>query len=118
MQLNKGEALHALRRDVFIANQGKIRKRHQEDQLNQAACLNLVVNAITVWNTVYMQAVLDQLRSEGCEIDEEDVKNLSPARSEHINMYGKYYFNFNTEEELKRKGLRELRKPRNDFPLW
>lgn len=116
VQLNKGEALHALRRDLFIANEGKIRRRDQEDQLNQAACLNLVVNAITVWNTVYMQAVLEQLKSEGYEIKEEDVKNLSPARSEHINMYGKYYFNI--EEGLKRKELRELRKPDKDFSLW
>jgi TnpA family transposase len=115
VQLNKGEAIHALRRDVFIANEGKIRKRNQEDQLNQAACLNLVVNAITVWNTVYLQAALDQLKSEGYEIKEEDVKNLSPARSEHINMYGKYYFNI--EEELQRKELRELRKPTNET-LW
>ncbi len=115
VQLNKGEALHALRRDVFIANEGKIRKRNQEDQLNQAACLNLVVNAITVWNTVYIQAALDQLKSEGYEIKEDDVKNLSPARSEHINMYGKYYFNI--EEGLKRKELRELRKPSSEL-FW
>jgi TnpA family transposase len=32
-QLNKGEALHALRRYLFVANEGQIRKRHQEDQL-------------------------------------------------------------------------------------
>ncbi len=57
VQLNQGEALRALRRDIFIANEGRIRKRHHEDQLNQAACLNLVVNAVTIWNTVYMQAV-------------------------------------------------------------
>ena len=115
VQLNKGEALHALRRNVFIANEGRIRQRHQEDQLNQAACLNLVVNAITVWNTVYMQAAIEQLKSEGYELNEDDVKHLSPARSEHINMYGKYYFNI--EEELQRKGLRELRKPSNEL-FW
>ena len=115
VQLNKGEALHALRRDVFIANQGRIRQRHQEDQLNQAACLNLVVNAITVWNTVYMQAAIEQLQSEGYELNEDDVKHLSPARSEHINMYGKYYFNI--EEGLRRKELRELRKPSNEL-FW
>ena len=113
VQLNKGEAIQALRRDVFIANEGKIRKRNQEDQLNQAACLNLVVNAITVWNTVYMQAVLEQLKSENYEINEDDIRHLSPARSEHINMYGKYYFN--VEEGLKRKNLRELRKPSSDL---
>lgn len=115
VQLNKGEAIHSLRRDVFIANEGKIRKRTQEDQLNQANCLNLVVNAIMVWNTVYIQAVLDQLRNEGFEPGEEDIKHLSPARSEHINMYGKYYFN--VEEGLKRKELRELRKPEK-FKFW
>ena len=115
VQLNKGETIHSLRRDVFIANEGKIRKRNQEDQLNQANCLNLVVNAIMVWNTVYIQAVLDQLRNEGFEPGEEDIKHLSPARSEHINMYGKYYFN--VEEGLKRKGLRELRKPEK-FKFW
>lgn len=115
VQLNKGEALHALRRDVFIANQGRIRQRHQEDQLNQAACLNLVVNAITVWNTVYMQAAIEQLKSEGYELNEDDVKHLSPARSEHINMYGRYYFNI--EEGLRRKELRELRKPSSEL-FW
>lgn len=109
LQLNKGEAVHSLRRDVFIANEGKIRTRTQEHQLNQASCLNLVVNAIMVWNTVYIQAVLNQLRNEGYDLNEEDIKHLSPARSEHINMYGKYYFN--VEEGLKRKELRELRKP-------
>lgn len=115
LQLNKGEALHALRRDVFIANEGKIRHRTQEDQLNQAMCLNLVVNAITVWNTVYMQAAIEQLKSEGYEVKDEDIKELSPARSEHINMFGRYYFN--VEEGLKRKELRELRKPENNL-LW
>lgn len=116
IQLNKGEALHALRRDVFVANEGKIRKRKQEEMLNQALCLNLVINAITVWNTVYMQAALEELKNEGYEFSEDDVKTLSPARSEHINMYGKYYFNI--EEGLKRKGLRELRKPTTEFPIW
>jgi Tn3 transposase DDE domain len=63
-----------------------------------------------------MQAVLEELKNEGYEINEDDFKNLSPARSDHINMYGKYYFNI--EEGLKRKGLRELKKPSTNFPLW
>jgi TnpA family transposase len=112
VQLNKGEAMHALRRNIFVANQGKIRKRIYEDQLNQASCLNLVVNAVVIWNTVYMQAALDKLKSEGHEIKDEDIKNLSPARSEHINMYGKYYFDL--EEAMKRIGLRELKKVETD----
>lgn len=113
-QLIKGEAMHALRNFLFVANERQIRKRNHEDQLNQAACLNLVANAVALWNTVYIQAVLEQLKGEGYEINEDDIKHLSPARSEHINIYGKYYFNI--EEGLRRKGLRELRKP--DKEIW
>ena len=114
VQLNKGEAMHALRNFLFVANERQIRKRDPESQLNQAACLNLVVNAVTVWNTVYMQAALDQLKNEGYQVKDEDIEHLSPARSAHINVYGKYYFN--VEEGLRRKGLRELRKPEKE--LW
>jgi len=39
------------------------------------------------WNTVYMAAVIDQLRAEGRTVNEEDIARLSPARYEHINPY-------------------------------
>jgi TnpA family transposase len=63
-QLNKGEALHAPRGFLFVANGGKIRRHYDEEQLNQVSCLDLVTNAVVPWNTVYMSAVLDQLRSK------------------------------------------------------
>jgi hypothetical protein len=56
----------------------------------------------------YMQQAINQLKAEGYEIKEDDLKYLSPARYEHINPYGKY--EFNVEEELNRKSLRPLRK--------
>jgi hypothetical protein len=55
-----------------------------------------------------MQQAINQLKVEGYEINEDDLKHISPARHEHINPYGKY--EFNVEEELNRKGLRPLRK--------
>ena len=73
-----------------------------------------MTNAVAVWNIVDMNAAIEQLKLEGYEVNEDDVRFLSPARSEHINMYGKYYFN--VEEGLKRIELRELRKPSSD--LW
>ena len=108
-QINKGEALHALRGFLFVANEGKIRRHYDEEQLNQVSCLNLVTNAVVLWNTVYMSAVLDQLRSEGYNVDDVDVVHLSPARYAHINPYGKY--RFNVKGEFHRKGLRPLRQP-------
>lgn len=106
-QLNKGESLHALRDFLFVADKGVIRRKQEEAQTNQALCLNLVTNAVVVWNTVYMQAVLDQLRTEGSPVQEDDLAHLSPARFEHLNPYGKYYFPM--DEASTRQGLRPLR---------
>jgi TnpA family transposase len=108
-QLNKGESLHALRRFLFFANEGEIRRGQEEGQANQASCLNLVTNAVIVWNTVYIQAVLDQLRAEGCGIEDADVLHLSPARYEHINPYGRYHFD--VDRKRGRSDLRRLRNP-------
>jgi L-lactate dehydrogenase complex protein LldG len=33
--LNKGESLHALRRDLFFAHQGQVRRRHLDDQVDR-----------------------------------------------------------------------------------
>ena len=107
-QLNKGEAIHSLRKFLFFANEGNIRKRFPEEQQTQANSLNLVTNAIIVWNTVYLQAAVEQLKSEGVEVTDENLKQISPTRFAHINPYGRYYFN--VEENMNRKGLRPLRK--------
>jgi hypothetical protein len=96
-----------MRAHIFHANRAKIRRKHEDEQMNQASCLNLITNAIIVWNTVYMTAVIEQLRNEGMEISEEDIRRLWPTRYEHINVHGKFLFN--VDEEMNRKGLRELR---------
>ena len=62
-QLNKGEALHGLREFLLFANKGTLRKKQEEELGNQAGCLNLVTNAVVTWNTVYMAAVIEQLRA-------------------------------------------------------
>jgi hypothetical protein len=68
-----------------------------------------VTNAVIVWNTVYMSAVLEQLKREGLQIDSRDIKHLSPTRYKHINIFGKY--EFPVAEEWGRKKLRLLREP-------
>jgi hypothetical protein len=108
-QLNKGEALHDLRASLMIANKGQLRRKRGEDLVNQASCLNLVTNAIVVWNTVYMAAVVAQLKAEGYPVQDSDLARIWPTRYEHINVYGRYHFNL--EEAHGRKGLRPLRQP-------
>jgi TnpA family transposase len=108
-QLNKGEALHDLRAFVMVANKGQLRQSRGEALAYQALCLNLVTNAIIVWNTVYMAAVVEQLTQEGYAVQESDLAHVWPTRYTHINVYGKY--DFNVEEAHARKGLRPLRSP-------
>jgi TnpA family transposase len=110
VQLNKGEQMHGLRGFLFFDNQGRIRKRQPEGLVNQAGCLNVLSNTIVVWNTVYMQAALDELQRQGHLMNEADLVHLSPARYAHINPYGK--FRFELGANLTSDGLRPLRSGR------
>jgi hypothetical protein len=91
-RLRKGEQLHALRRHLFFGHEGQLRQRQPEDQTTQAGSLNLVTNAVVCWNTVYLSAAVEQFRREGSHVAEEDLVHLSPARSAHLNPYGRYDF--------------------------
>ena len=91
-QLNKGESLHALRRDLLFANLGQIRRRDTGDQDLQGECLTLLTNAIVCWNTVYTAAAIDHLTATGHQISDEHRRRLSPAGHEHVNFYGRYDF--------------------------
>ena len=108
-QLNKGESLHALRRDLFFAHQGQVRRRHLDDQVDQALCLTLVTNAAVLWTTTYIGDALDALRADGYPVTDEAAGHLTPAQHDHINFYGTYEFDM--ESELRRQGHRPLRSP-------
>ena len=90
-----------------------LRRKQQEAQQEVVGCLNLLTNAVVVWNTVYVQEVVTQLRTEGYPVQDEGLAHLSPARFEHINRLGKY--TFAEQETLLRNGLRPLRQPGHSF---
>ena len=77
--------------------------------------LGLVVNVLVLWNTVYMEAALKQLRQEGFEVKPEDVARLSPLGFSHFNFHGRY--SFSLAESVTRGELRPLRDP-NDLNQW
>ncbi len=88
--LNKGEAKNALARAVFMNRLGEIRDRSFENQRYRAGGLNLIVAAIILWNTVYIDRAVQSLRDSGIKIDEELLAHLSPLGWEHINLMGDY----------------------------
>ena len=63
--LNKGEAKNALARAVFFNRLGELRDRSFENQRYRASGLNLVVAAIVLWNTAYLERVVQALRDTG-----------------------------------------------------
>jgi TnpA family transposase len=110
-QLNRGEGRHSLARAVFHAKRGELRERYREGQEDKLGALGLVVNIIILWNTIYMDAAITQLKSEGYDIKIEDVKRLSPLSFGHINLVGRYAFIIS--DYIAKGKLRPLRNPLN-----
>jgi TnpA family transposase len=108
-QLNRGEGRHSVARAVFHGKRGELRQHYREGQENQLGALGLVLNMIALWNTLYMEAALNQLRHEGYPVKEEDARRLSPLLYEHINMLGRY--SFSMPEAVAKGELRPFRNP-------
>jgi TnpA family transposase len=106
-QLNRGESRHSVARAVFHGQRGELRQRYREGQEDQLGALGLVVNAIVLWNTCYMEAALQKLRAEGMHVASADVVRLSPLVHSHINFQGRY--SFALSESVARGALRPLR---------
>lgn len=111
--LNKGEAKHTLKRAVFFNRLGEIRDRSYEDQFYRASGLNLVIAAIVLWNTVYLEKAVDYLKQQGMDISEEYLQHLSPLEWEHINLTGDYVWNLKQATSLDK--LRPLRVKENKY---
>jgi TnpA family transposase len=91
-QLNRGEGRHRLARTVFYGQRGELPQRYREGQEDQLHALGLVVNAIIVWNTMYMERALDHLRQAGQPVLDADVARLAPLGHGHLNVLGRYTF--------------------------
>jgi hypothetical protein len=107
IQLNRHESRHSLARDVFHGKRGELRQRYREGQEDQLGALGLVVNIIVLWNTIYVDAVIKQLRKEGYPVKDEDMARLAPMIRGHINVVERH--SFVMPESVARGELRPLR---------
>jgi TnpA family transposase len=108
-QLNRGESRHGVARAIFHGQRSEVRQRYREGQEDQLGALGLVVNVVVLWNTLYMDAAVAQLRRRGVETKPEDVARLSPLGHENINFLGRY--SFALPESVARGELRPLSDP-------
>jgi hypothetical protein len=92
--LNKGEAHNALARAVCFNRLGEIRDRSFENQRHRASGLNLLVAAITLWNTVYLERAAELL-ARSSVFDPALLGHISPLGWEHVNLTGDYTWHSN-----------------------
>ena len=112
-QLNRGENRHSLARAVFHGQRGELRQRYREGQEDQLGALGLVVNAIVLWNTLYMEAALKELSRVGYAVYPEDAARLSPLIRRHLNFHGRHAFVL--PEAVAQGQLRPLRNNRQEL---
>jgi TnpA family transposase len=106
--LNKGEARNSLAKAVFFHRLGEVRDRSFENQQHRASGLNLVVAAITLWNTVYLERAVSSLRKSG-PVDATLLSHVSPLGWEHISLTGDYHWR--SDPRVAKGGFRALRSP-------
>jgi hypothetical protein len=80
-------AIYSLARAVFFNRLGEVRDRSFENQRHRASGLNLVVAAITLWNTVYLERDAEML-AKSRPFDPDHLQHVSPLGWEHINLTG------------------------------
>ncbi|HFS4921649.1 TPA: Tn3 family transposase [Enterococcus faecium] len=90
--LNKGEAMNGLARAIFFGKQGELRERTIQHQLQRASALNIIINAISIWNTLHLTTAVEYKKRTG-SFNEDLLHHMSPLGWEHINLLGEYHFN-------------------------
>nr|WP_245416008.1 Tn3 family transposase [Mesorhizobium denitrificans] len=88
--LNKSEAQNTLARALFFNRLGELRDRTFESQFYRASGLNLLINAIVYWNTLYLDPAFTELNQEGVATPPDVIKHITPLGWQHISLTGDY----------------------------
>ena len=100
--LNKGEARNALARAIFFCQLGELRDRTFENQAYRASGLNLVVAAVILWNTRYLQ-----LTAADLGVGPDMMRHVAPLGWEHLSLTGDYAWT--VDDQITPGALRPLR---------
>ena len=92
---------------MFVHKQGRIADRTLQNQEHRASGLNLVIAAIALWNTLYMQRAVEHLRAHDVAAPDELLAHLSPMSWAHVGLTGDYLW----ADAAAAGGLRPLNDP-------
>ena len=85
---NLQEGRHALARKICHGKKGELYHRYERGLENQLGSLGLVLNCVTLWTTVYLDAAVRKLKAQGYPVREENMARLSPFVSSHMGANG------------------------------
>jgi TnpA family transposase len=105
---NLQEGRHALARKICHGKKGQLYHRYERGLENQLGALGLVLNCVVLWTTVYLDAAVRRLMTQGYPVRDEDVARLSPFVNTHLGVHGTYSF---VLPDLAPGAIRELRDP-------
>src|SRR5260370_15200650 len=77
-QLNTGESRHNLARRVFFGNLGRLTRGYERGLEDQLGALGLGLNAITWWNSLYIDAAVKKLEAGRLGIGPQIRPRLNP----------------------------------------
>ena len=95
---------------MFFHRLGEIRDRSYENQRYRASGLNLVIAAITLWNTVYLERAVNALRERGA-INDALLGHTALPGWNHNGLTGDY--NWHAKKRVAKGGFRPLRRVRS-----
>ncbi|ORI20697.1 Tn3 family transposase [Rhodococcus sp. 1168] len=91
-QANLIEGRHDLGRTIFHGHKGEITRAYLDGMEDQLSALGLILNCVVLWNTVYLDRALDELRAQDYPVHDEDATRLSAFMRRHIRLAGHYSF--------------------------
>ena len=91
--LLKVEQMHALARDLFYGNRGRINARDLWEQMNSCSCLTLIVACIIYWQAKDISRVIRTADPERHGIELSLLRHVSPIEWDNIVLYGEYVLN-------------------------
>ena len=82
--------MNGMARAVFFGKRGQFWEHELQKQLQKSSCLNIILNAIVIWNTIYLKKAWEYYKKNNPNADEKLLTNISPLNWEHINFLGEY----------------------------
>ncbi|MCB8902071.1 transposase [Streptomyces sp. CB02980] len=70
---------------------------YQPGMENNLGPLGLVLNAVALFNAIWIHKIVEKMRAQGRDISESEARQLDLLRFDHINMRGRFHFELRAE---------------------